>query len=393
MTALESTQPWCRVLVSEPGAGLWGAQRYLLRLAPLMAARGVQQILVAPADSELTTQWRAAGGEHVDLPTVGERSIRGASGRLSPVRAAREVGRTLVGAVALARLARKLRVDVLHANNHWSHLEAALAGRLAGRPTVLHLHEQSQHDALGRLRAMAVSVASVTIAVSGAVQRSLPRSAAARVRVVRNGVDSQLYAPGPVDPVLRAELSDDPAAPLVIVVARLEQRKGVADVIHAVHRLPAALGQTRLALVGDAPDRAYHDRIIRAGAELLGNRLRLLGPRSDVDRLLRCADALALASEAEGFGLCVLEAQACGVPSVAYPAGGVAEVIEDGVTGLLARQGDIHDLSTQLGRLLADPVLANQISIAGRDRVLAEGSLERQADAHVRVLRGVLAIS
>jgi hypothetical protein len=71
----------------------------------------------------------------------------------------------------------------------------------------------------------------------------------------------------------------------------------------------------------------------------------------------------------------------------------VAEVIEDGVTGLLARQGDMDDLGAQLGPLLADPVLAKQISIAGRDRVLAEGSLERHADPHVRVLRGVLAIS
>jgi glycosyltransferase involved in cell wall biosynthesis len=379
------------VLVVEHGDGLWGAQRYLLRLAPLMASRGVDQILAAPADSQLAAHWRAAGGTHVALPVPVDRSIRGAGGRLSPWRAAREASRTVGGAWTIARLARRLRVDGVQANSHWSHLEAAVGGRLARRPTVLHLHEQSQRDALGRLRALAISIAPVTIAVSSAVRRSLPAATAGRVTVVPNGIDTVAFAPGPVDPVLRAELSDDPTAPVVLVVARVEPCKGIADVIKAVHRLPPDLGHTRLAIAGDAQDPTYQRTLLAMGEELLGPRLRLLGVRDDVDRLMRCADALVLASEAEGFGLCVAEAQASGLPVVAYPAGGVAEVIEHGVTGLLARQGDVDDLAGQLGLLLSEPMLAKEISLAARDRICAEGSLERQADAHARILRDLLA--
>src|ERR1700716_2028650 len=114
-----------RVLVVEPGHDLGGAQLYVLRLAPLMRERGVEQILAAPARSELARAWRAEGGEHVSLETPTDRSIRRADGRLEPLRALREAGRTLSSARRIAALARQTGANVLHANGHWTHLEVA----------------------------------------------------------------------------------------------------------------------------------------------------------------------------------------------------------------------------------------------------------------------------
>src|SRR5690349_9018312 len=98
----------CRILIVEQGEGLWGAQRYLLRLAPLLLDRGIEQILAAPADSATAAAWRAAGYRHAVLPVPPDRGLRRPDGRLSPKLAIREVARTVRSAGQTARLARRL---------------------------------------------------------------------------------------------------------------------------------------------------------------------------------------------------------------------------------------------------------------------------------------------
>ena len=377
-----------RVLVVEPGHDLGGAQLYVLRLAPLLRQRGIEQILAAPASSELARAWRAEGGEHVSLKTPTDRSIRHADGRLDPLGALREAGRTLSSARRIATLARQTGANVLHANGHWAHLEVAAAARICRRPAVLHLHERSQPDALGRLRALGVWNAAATVAVSNAVAESLPSWAGKRLHVIHSGIDTRRFTPGPADPGLRGQLTNgDP--PVVLVIARLVPTKGVDHVIRAVAELPAELGNTHLVIVGAAVDPAYEQSLRQLGEQLLGDRVRFLGARDDVDELLRASDALVLASESEGLGLCILEAQACGVPAVAYPAGGCAELIRHDSTGLLAEQGNVHDLGHQLGRLLTSPALAKELATNALRQVLAHHSLSRQAAKNVDILQAV----
>ncbi|WP_242424626.1 glycosyltransferase, partial [Frankia sp. EI5c] len=334
--------PAARVLIVEQGEGLWGAQRFLLRLAPLLRQRGIEQILAAPADSATAAAWRDAGGEHVVLPVPANRTLRHPDGRPNAVLAAREAGRTVAAAARTARLARRLEVDVLLANSHWSHLEAVLASAVCRRPALLVLHEENEPDLLGRLRGVAVLGAARAVAVSGAVAASLPARAARRTVVIRNGVDTDALRPGPADPAVRATLSTDPAAPLVLVMSRLDPRKGIDKVIRAVADLPEHLASTRLAVAG-APslDPTSGTSLRRLGAELLGDRVIFLGPRSDIADLLRASDVLVLASSLEGLPLSVLEAQACGRPVVSFPTAGIPEVVTDGATGLIARQDDV----------------------------------------------------
>ncbi|GAA0517035.1 hypothetical protein Ade02nite_84750 [Paractinoplanes deccanensis] len=366
----------CRVLVVEYGAGLWGAQRYLLRLRPLLRRHGVELILAASRTSAIAEAWRADGGRWLPLPDPGERGVRGPDGRLSARHVLAEAGRTWRSAVTLARAARACDADVIHGNSHWTHLEVALAGLLGRRRTALHLHEENEPDLLGRVRGVAVLLAGQTVAVSEAVARSLPRWARRRVTVVRNGVDTRAIRPAETPAAARAQLTGDPSAPLVLTMSRLDPRKGVDRVIRAVATLP----DVRLAIAGaPALDPANGDRLRKLGDELLGDRVRFLGERQDVAELLHAADVLVLASRQEGLPLSILEAQAAGTPVVACPTAGIPEVITHEMTGLLADADDLDDLAGSIDRMARDAELRRRISARARARVERDGDIRGQA--------------
>ena len=374
-----------RVLVVEqPGEGVWGAQQYLLRLAPLLEARGYEQILAAPETSAVARAWRQQGRPHVHFPVPPERKIRrhGDRGPFSPLLLARELARTAANARRIAALGSALQVDCIHANAHWSHLEAALGGRLAGLPVVLHLHDLLPGIA-GWLRAAAVWIADASVAVSNPVAGCLPERATSRVTVIHNGVDPMALSPGPGQPDIRRELATDPSAPIVLAMCRLDPRKGVDQIIRAV----AALDGAQLAVVGTSNTGEGLARRLRVlGTELLGDRVRFLGPRQDIAAVLRSVDVLVQASSREALGLSVLEAQACGTPVVVYPASGTSLIVRDGETGLLARQDDVAHLSACIGRVLTDAGLRAHMSRAARAQVVTSFTLERQADRQARLL-------
>lgn len=387
---IQSQSPWCKLLIVEQGEGLWGAQRYLLRLAPLLEARGVEQVLAAPSDSALGAEWAATGRRHVILPSPDDRAVRSASGRLNPLLAIREVLRTLKLAWLTARLARKEGADIIHANSHWSHLEVVLAGKLSRRPVVLHLHEENEPDLLGRLRGYSVRSADAAIAVSPAVRDSLPEKAREQTTVITNGVDAEMIKPEPADPAIRAQLTDSPEDPVVLTACRLDPRKGVQHVIAAIADLPPGFENVRMAIAGSGSlDPTYAAVLRELAEERLPGRVRFLGHRDDVVDLFHAADVLALASTLEGMPLGVLEAQAAGLPVVAWPAAGIPELIEHGVSGLIAEYESVDDLSRQLALILGDPELRERMALAARESVLAQHTLDRQADEQAELLRSL----
>ena len=135
----------------------------------------------------------------LDLPV--DRNIR-SSGRPSPANLAREARTTVTMAGLIAKVARRGDDDALWANAHWTHLDAALAGRLCGKPVVLHLHEEPMPGLGQRLRGVAVQLATQSVAVSQAVATGLPRSVRRRVTVIPNGVDTEAMSPPTEDDVV-----------------------------------------------------------------------------------------------------------------------------------------------------------------------------------------------
>jgi glycosyltransferase involved in cell wall biosynthesis len=380
-----------RMLVIEQGEGLWGAQRFLLRLAPLLEERGFTSVLAAPRTHAISAAWQEAGLEHVHLAIPDDRRVRrDDNGLLRPELVAREILRTARGARNTARIAGSVRADLISANSHWAHLEGAVAARLARIPAVLHLHEACLPGIAGRLRAMSVRIADVSIAVSNAVANDLPVKTRQRVRVIRNGIDPVAFQPTPADPKIRAELAADPSAPIVILASRINPLKGIDDAIRAVAGLTGPLATTQLAVDGGSTNNSeWAITLQRLGKELLGERIRFLDTGYHVSKLLNASDVFVLASRREGLPLGILEAQACEIPVVAYPTDGVPEIVTHEETGLLAEQNNIADLQRQIERALTDPGLCTKITEQAHEQVLAEYTLTQQADRIASVLRSV----
>lgn len=187
-----------------------------------------------------------------------------------------------------------------------------------------------------------------------------------KLHIVHCGVDPARY---------------DGAAPDVpahlIFVGRLAAVKGVPMLLEAMQGLIADHPDLRLTLVGDGPEREG----LEARARGLRGHVDFAGYQSqdEVAALLREATALVLPSFAEGLPVVLMEALAARVPVVTTRIAGVAELVEDELSGLLVPPGDAVALRAALGRVLGDPEMRRRMGEAGRARVLEEFASDREA--------------
>ncbi len=181
------------------------------------------------------------------------------------------------------------------------------------------------------------------------------------VRVIHNFVDVELFSPAAA---LRPE--DGPST--VVHVSNFRPVKRVPWLVRAFARASEG-SDTRLMLVGDGPDMPACRALVH---ELgIGARVSILGERDALPELLAKADVFALSSSEESFGLSALEAMACATPVVATRVGGVSEVVEDGVQGLLADPDDLEGFAQRLRALTQDRALARRLGEAARARALS----------------------
>ncbi len=164
------------------------------------------------------------------------------------------------------------------------------------------------------------------------------------------GVDLARFRPDPVArAALRAETGVDDAVPIFLFVGRLVRDKGVFDLVEAFAALNALHGQWELWMVG--PDEDGLQTTLQAEGKRLGGRIRWFGPTLTPERYMAAADVFVLPSYREGFGSVIIEAAACGIPSIAYRIDGVIDAIVDGCTGLFVDKGDIQGLLDAMNRL------------------------------------------
>lgn len=224
-----------------------------------------------------------------------------------------------------------------------------------------------------RIRAALAKATAIAANSADTAARLAPFApAGARVAVVNPPVDP----PAPADPgvveALRGRIG--PGGPIVATLARLEPRKGADQVIRALPGLPGV----RYALAGDGPDRARLEALAReAGA---ADRVVFLGRVSEAEAsaLYALADVFAMPARAEGasvegFGIVYLEAAHFGLPALAGRAGGAADAVTDGDTGLLCDGADAADVAEKLRRLVTDADLRRRLGEAARRRALGAG--------------------
>jgi glycosyltransferase involved in cell wall biosynthesis len=357
-----------RIAHLEAGRHLYGGAAQVRTLVGGLTARGVDNLLLCATGSELAGAAPAA--------SVRELPMRGDLDVLLPLRLVRELAR--------------FRPDVVHVHSRrGAEIHGGLAAVLAGVPAVLTRRVDSAEPAwFGRCKYRPYAA---VIALSCAIETQLTAAGVDPARVVRipSAVDTLRFRP---DAAARARLLAAFALPsdalVVGVVAQLIERKGHTALLASLAELVREQPKVRLLLFGRGPLEAALRAQIAARA--LAGHVTLAGFRADLPELLPGLDVLAHAAVREGLGLALLEAASAGVPVVAYTAGGVPDVVVDGVTGLLVPVGDAAGLCAALARLLARRVERARLGAAARAHAERHFGIDGLVDAHLSLYGRVL---
>jgi glycosyltransferase involved in cell wall biosynthesis len=295
------------------------------------------------------------------------------------------------GWIRLARLVRRRRPHVIHGYLFGPNLFAALAGRLCGVTAVVVAKRNV--DAFETPRQVAVQrlthrLATHVIAVSEAVAHSAAGLGVRpeRITVILNGVDSARFD-GAARPA-PAELGLRPGVPVVGSVGCLAARKDYATLLDALALLDRRGIAWQAILVGDGVERGALER--RAAALGVAERVRFLGERADVERLLAAMDVFVLPSREEGVPNALLEAMAAARPSVATAVGGTPEVMDDGITGWLVPPASAAALAAALEQALEHPDEAARRGRAARRATQERLGIDRMVRRHEDFYRRAL---
>lgn len=312
--------------------------------------------------------------------------------------------------IALRRFRRRLRPeiervldavkpDLMHLNNlnlpQAPFVEAVVE---AGLPLVMHCR---MIRPFGSSEKRLAAQADRLICVSNAVRDSLLAQSdldAGRVMAIGNGLSLERYAGGP-DKSARERLGLPAEAFVACMLGRVVPWKGHHVAIAAWRSVVSEFPEAVLAIVGTG-DADYHESCKALVGRLgLGEAVRFLGHHDNVIPVLRAGDLLLHAScyddpakgVVEAFGRVVIEAMAAGLPVVATAAGGVTEVVKDGVTGHLARTNDPDALADGVLDYLRHPERALEAGFAGRRRVREHFTIEKIVEQVSEIYRQALA--
>lgn len=347
-----------QVLLLTDADAFAGTERHILELAIALRDSGDSSIGVligCPENSPLAKRAHVAQIAIVPLPFSGG-LVNGSTLR------------------ALRRLLGSGRVDILHAHNGRAALHAALAATLARRGRVV----TTQHF----LQPAHTSRSGIKARVSDAIHRFVNKKVAAHVAISR-AVETQMLARGEADAArlhvvlnalpcpdastlraateVREEFGVAMSTPLLVCAARLEREKSMDVLIESFSQIEQDF---RCLIAGEGKEKAnLQGQIARVK---LQDKVQLLGFRDDVLSLINTADVFVLPSEAEPFGLVLLEAMALFKPIVAVNGGGPPEIVRDGSSGVLVPPHDAPAMAAALKNLLGNSQARQEMGNAGR---------------------------
>jgi glycosyltransferase involved in cell wall biosynthesis len=266
-----------------------------------------------------------------------------------------------------------------------------LAAWRAGVPVILSaLHSTGWPDGVGRLNRLLTPITDAFIAVAETHGRFLVqegRFPERKVTVIRNGVDTERFAPGHDVIAVRRELGLGETDPVVGIVAALRPEKNHELFFEMARRVVCDLPATRFLVVGEGPRREDLERKSREMG--LQSRVQFLGSRHDVPRVLSAMDVFALTSHVEANPVSILEAMSIGRPVVATNVGSIHEAVSEGKTGFLVPPGDATTFSDRVLQLLHAPLLAHSMGATGRQAVVRDWSLDAMVSGYEGLIESV----
>jgi glycosyltransferase involved in cell wall biosynthesis len=338
-----------------------GGQAQVESLVRGLSRRGHHITLITPAGSHLAERLADAPIEIVSDCPRGEWDWR--AGR------------------RLRRLANARRADLIHAHSALAHAVAWLGyNRTNPRPIVVSRRVDFLVSGNWFSRRKYLHPACYYLAISAAVRDVLIRGgvASARVFLVPSGVDPAKFTYRCDRAAARRALGVAGEEFLVCNVGALTDHKDHATLIRAAQIALAEAPQIRFIVLGEGELRSsLETQIAQAG---LGGRFRLLGFRDDVESCLVASDLFALSSHMEGLCTSLLDAMLLRLPIVATRAGGVADIVADGETGLLVAPRQSQALAHAILRMMRDDALRDRLATAAERCVREQFTMERTVE-------------
>ncbi len=268
-----------------------------------------------------------------------------------------------------------------HVHAHFAHdpaLVGMLVGMLTGLPFSFTGHARDLYQIPASSLAARAERATTLVTCCEAnvtfIRETLPNSEQIPVEVIHHGVDLDRFTP--------SEHTDGNDVPALVSVGRLVEKKGFDDLLHALARIDAPFS---LRIYGDGP---LEDELVQLRDELgLAERVEFMGARDsdEVVAALTDADAFVLTpiqtkdGDRDGIPNVLVEAMACGLPVVTTTAGGITELVDHDVNGLLCDPEDIEAITRSIGAVVADPELRRRMGAAGRRTVEADYDVKTAA--------------
>jgi len=375
------------VLQVVPTLDTGGAERTTIDISRAIVKGGLRSI-VATEGGRLEPLFTATGGKIVHLPVNSKAPHT-----------------ILANALRLARLIRKLHVNIVHARSRAPAWSASLAAEVEKVPFVTTYHGIYNASNLFKrfynsvmVRSDAVIANSQWTATHIVNEHGISRE---RIHVIPRGVDLLEFDPAGVSPeridTLRANWRSTANDLVIMLPGRLTRWKGQLVFVKALAQLSQLFEPNRMraVLVGDAQGRDDYVAELRTAISeaVLGERVVLAGHVADMPAAYLASDIVVSAStDPEGFGRVAAEAAAMGRPVIATDHGGARETVVPGVTGLLAPPGDPAALASAIRKLVEmGPTQRSQMGEAGRKHVRENFSLARMCDSTINLYRQLLA--
>lgn len=278
---------------------------------------------------------------------------------------------------------RAIQPDIVHTHTSKAGVVGRMAARMAGVSNIIHtVHGFSFHPGMTKLKYRAYEQIERWMAgITGFMLSQSEEDVVTAFRLgiksrrgdllhIGNGVDLTEFDPGNHSPqqrlCLKTGLGIRETEPVITIIGRMNREKGYHDLVEALQRLRDMPWQALF--IG--PDEGFLASIKEQVSHYsLGDRIQILGQRSDITELLAVTDIYVLPSYREGLPRSLIEAQAMALPCIATDIRGCREVVEEGVTGFLIKPGDSAALGEALRKLLPDPGLRLRMGQEGRRRM------------------------
>lgn len=302
-------------------------------------------------------------------------------------------------------IVKKEKIDLIHAQKSAGFLSGLLGyllSKITKTPYIItiqsadfsiyrpHLNIKIIKGISGAIEKATIKNAAICHSVSNYLKKHLEKYSPGKIIVIPNGVNQGVFKPDFNKEETRKKLGFSTKNLIMACDSRLENKNGTHDVIEAANYFKNDIGDFKVIVVGDGPDRKKIEAMVDKYE--LKDRVFLLGrvQYSDLPKLMAACDIFIRPSLAEGFGISFIEAMACGVGVIATPVGGIVDFLKDRENGLFCEPGNPKDIAEKIKLLLVDKELFNRLVNNGLKTIKEEYNWDKISEKIKEIYQQIL---